>query len=111
MTENSQHLPREIADRFTKPFAQFVRIEAAAGVLLLLATLAALALANSPLSKPFLTFWETSIGFHLGSLRRGHRSSLSPRAARNDAPSVGWICRHANLRPCQCRGDLRWRRH
>lgn len=68
MTENSQHLPREIADRFTKPFRQFVRIEAAAGVLLLLATLAALALANSPLSKPFLTFWETSIGFQLGSL-------------------------------------------
>jgi NhaA family Na+:H+ antiporter len=68
MTEGSQHLPREIADRFSKPFAQFVRIEAAAGVLLLIATLTALALANSPLSKPFLTFWETSIGFHLGSL-------------------------------------------
>jgi len=68
MTENSQHLPREIADRFTKTFAQFVRIEAAAGVLLLLATVAALVLANSPLSKPFLTFWETSIGFHLNSL-------------------------------------------
>lgn len=68
MTKNSQYLPREIADGFTKPFAQFVRIEAAAGVLLLLATLAALALANSPLSKPYLTFWETSIGFHLGSL-------------------------------------------
>jgi NhaA family Na+:H+ antiporter len=68
MTENSQHLPREIADRFTKPFGQFVRIEAAGGVLLLLATLAALSLANSPLSEPFLAFWETSIGFHLGSL-------------------------------------------
>ena len=41
MTKNSQDLPHEFADRFTKPFAQFVRIEAAAGVLLLLATLAA----------------------------------------------------------------------
>jgi NhaA family Na+:H+ antiporter len=68
MVADSQALPREIADRFTKPFALFIRVEAAAGVLLLLATLTALALANSPLSKPFMTFWETSIGFHLGSL-------------------------------------------
>jgi NhaA family Na+:H+ antiporter len=68
MAATSQDLPREIADRFTKPFAHFVRIESAAGILLLLATLTALALANSSLSVPFLTFWETSIGFDFGSL-------------------------------------------
>jgi NhaA family Na+:H+ antiporter len=68
LAANSQHLPREIADRFTKPFAQFIRIQAAAGILLLFATLTALILANSPLSEPFLRFWETSIGFHIGSL-------------------------------------------
>ncbi|MFD0987801.1 Na+/H+ antiporter NhaA [Methyloligella solikamskensis] len=64
----SDHLPTEIADRFTTPFAQFVRIEAAAGVLLLVATVLALILANSPLSEPYLGFWETSIGLHLGPL-------------------------------------------
>lgn len=68
MAASSQDLPREIADRFTKPFARFVRIQAAAGVLLLLATVTALTLANSPLSEPFLRVWETSTGFHLGSL-------------------------------------------
>jgi Na+:H+ antiporter, NhaA family len=71
MAANSPDLPREMADRFTKPFARFVRIQASAGILLLLATLTALALANSPLSESFLRFWETSIGFYLGSLDFG----------------------------------------
>ncbi|XSG81104.1 MAG: Na+/H+ antiporter NhaA [Methyloligella sp. ZOD6] len=65
---DTDHLPHEIADRFTRPFARFVRIEAAAGILLLVATFFALILANSPLSEPFLGFWKTSIGFHLGPL-------------------------------------------
>ncbi len=43
-------------------------IEAAAGVVLLVATLAALALSNSAWSTPFLAFWETPIGLHFGSL-------------------------------------------
>lgn len=68
MAANNPDLPREIADRFTKPFARFVRIEAAAGILLLFATFVALLLANSPSSEPFLGFWETPIGFQIGSL-------------------------------------------
>ena len=46
MSEASQDLPREIADRITKPFARFLKIEAASGILLLLAALAALGLAQ-----------------------------------------------------------------
>ena len=65
---NSADLPPEIVDRFTRPFAQFLKIEAVAGVFLLLATLAALILSNSAWSSPFLTFWETPIGLHFGSL-------------------------------------------
>lgn len=57
-----------MADRFTRPFARFLKIEAAAGVILLLATLAALILSNSAWSTPFLPFWETPIGLHFGSL-------------------------------------------
>ena len=43
-------LPPEIVDALTKPFARFLRIEAAAGGLLLSFTLAAIGLANSPWS-------------------------------------------------------------
>jgi Na+:H+ antiporter, NhaA family len=68
MHQDNAGLPPEIADRFTEPFARFLKIEAAAGITLLLATLAALILSNSAWSTPFLTFWETPIGFQFGSL-------------------------------------------
>ena len=67
MDHDNAGLPPEMADRFTKPFARFLKIEAAAGVILLLATLAALILSNSAWSTPFLAFWETPIGLHFGS--------------------------------------------
>ncbi|MCT7375540.1 Na+/H+ antiporter NhaA [Chelativorans salis] len=69
MTDRSStDLPHAIADRVTKPFARFLKIEAAAGGLLLLAVLIALLLANSPWSAQFLALWETPIGLHFGSL-------------------------------------------
>lgn len=61
-------LPHAIADRITKPFARFLKIEAAAGVLLLLTALSALVMANSAWSTPFLAFWETPIGLQFGAL-------------------------------------------
>jgi NhaA family Na+:H+ antiporter len=47
---------------------RFLKIEAAAGGLLLLTVLLALALANSPWQEAFLGFWETPIGLTFGSL-------------------------------------------
>lgn len=67
MHQDNARLPSEIADRFTKPFARFLKIEAAAGAILLFATLAALILSNSAWSTPFLAFWEMPIGGHFGS--------------------------------------------
>lgn len=61
-------LPPELADRFTKPFARFLKIEAATGVLLAVAAAAALILSNSPWSRPFLSFWETPLGLTWGSV-------------------------------------------
>jgi Na+:H+ antiporter, NhaA family len=61
-------LPRELIDRLTKPFARFLGIQAAAGVVLLFFTLAALFLANSPWAHPFSSVWETQVGLHIGSL-------------------------------------------
>ena len=60
-------LPAELVDRLTRPFAWFLRIEALGGGLLLLATIAALALANSPWSEAFLDTWELPVGVRLGS--------------------------------------------
>jgi NhaA family Na+:H+ antiporter len=68
MDQDSADLPPEIADRFTKPFARFLKIKAATGGMLLLATFVALILSNSAWSTPFLAFWETPIGLHFGSL-------------------------------------------
>ena len=59
-------LPREMADRFTKPFARFLKIEAASGLVLLLSLVAALGLANSPWSTEFLAVWETQAGLEFG---------------------------------------------
>jgi NhaA family Na+:H+ antiporter len=68
MHKDSAGLPPEFADRFTEPFARFLKIEAAAGGMLLIATIVALILSNSAWSTPFLAFWETPIGLHAGSL-------------------------------------------
>lgn len=66
MSEGLQQLPEEPIDRFTKPFARFLRIEAAAGAVLLLFAVGAVALSNSPWSAPFLAFWEIPLGLQLG---------------------------------------------
>jgi NhaA family Na+:H+ antiporter len=61
-------LPTGLVDRLTKPFAQFLRIEAAAGSVLLLLTVAALVLSNSPWAHEFLDVWEIPVGVRVGSL-------------------------------------------
>ncbi len=68
MPKANASLPSEMVDRFTEPFARFLRIESASGLLLLFSALAALSLANSPWSTAFLAFWETPIGLHFGAL-------------------------------------------
>ena len=72
MNQDNTDLPHEIADRFTEPFARFLKIEAAAGALLLFATVAALILSNSAWSAAFLAFWETPVGVNFGALNFSH---------------------------------------
>ena len=64
-------LPRGIIDRFLRPFTRFLRIEAAAGAVLLFFAVAAVVLSNSPWSQPFLNAWELHAGVQIGSLRFG----------------------------------------
>jgi NhaA family Na+:H+ antiporter len=60
-------LPRELVDRLTKPFVQFLRIEAAAGAVLLSFAVVAVVLSNSPWAHAFLNIWETRVGLEIGS--------------------------------------------
>jgi NhaA family Na+:H+ antiporter len=61
-------LPRELVDRLIKPFARFLRIEAAAGAILLSFAVAAVVLSNSPWTHHFLNAWETPVGVRVASL-------------------------------------------
>jgi NhaA family Na+:H+ antiporter len=59
-------LPPEAADRFTRPFARFLKIQSATGVMLLSATVIALSLANSPWADAVAALWERPLGLSLG---------------------------------------------
>jgi NhaA family Na+:H+ antiporter len=66
--DDLSRLPGEPIDRFTKPFAEFLRIEASTGAVLLLFTFFAVCFANSPWSAAFFEFWETPVGIRVGSV-------------------------------------------
>lgn len=51
-----------------RPFALFFRMEAASGILLLLAAFVALAWANSPWAASYFATWETHLSVGLGAL-------------------------------------------
>jgi NhaA family Na+:H+ antiporter len=52
-----------------RPLDRFLAIEAASGVLLLVAAGAAMVLANSPLSEAYARLWDTPLGVSVGDLR------------------------------------------
>jgi Na+:H+ antiporter, NhaA family len=60
-------LPQRPVERLLGPLARFLRIESASGLILLLCTLVALAVANSPWAAPFHEFWHTHIRVGVGS--------------------------------------------
>lgn len=51
----------------TRPLERFLGIEAASGILLLVAAAFALGLANSPWSAQYLGFWHAPVGFQVGA--------------------------------------------
>lgn len=51
----------------TRPLERFLLIEAASGILLLVAAAGALAWANSPWANGYLHFWHTPMGFRIGT--------------------------------------------
>ncbi len=56
----------KLAKLATRPLERFLRIEAASGILLLLAAAVALAWANSPWAESYAALWHTPVGIRLG---------------------------------------------
>jgi len=59
-------------DRLIGPLDRFLHVEAAGGIVLLLCTIVALAMANSPAAPGFLALWETEIGIRAGAFQLTH---------------------------------------
>jgi NhaA family Na+:H+ antiporter len=57
-----------IARLARRPLEQFLRIEAASGILLLIVSAVALYWANSPWGESYIHFWHTPIGVHVGAV-------------------------------------------
>lgn len=68
-------LPDAPIDRITRPFIRFLHIEAASGVVLLLAAVTALWVANGDpvMARAFMDFWKTEVGFQFGSFQMVHK--------------------------------------
>ncbi len=60
-----------VARRVAQPLQNFFHIEAAGGVLLILATIVALVWANSPWGDSYHHFWETKFDITIGSFHLG----------------------------------------
>ena len=59
-------LPSGPVDRWLAPVVRFLHIEAASGVVLLVCTAVALALANSPAAEWFANLWKTPVSLSVG---------------------------------------------
>jgi NhaA family Na+:H+ antiporter len=72
MSDSLEQLPKEPVDHFTKPFARFLRVEAASGAVLVLAIVCALVLSNSRWSAQFHSLWELPLGIEVGAFKLSH---------------------------------------
>jgi len=65
-------LPREPVDRLLGPLQRFLHIQAASGIVLLVATVVALVAANSAWADGFLGFWQAKAGVRAGGFVLEH---------------------------------------
>jgi NhaA family Na+:H+ antiporter len=59
-------LPKGPIARITRPLRRFLEIESASGVVLVICTIAAMAVANSPWAQDYHDFWETHLRVGVG---------------------------------------------
>lgn len=65
--ESGSPFPRRPVEVVTRPFLQFLHVESASGVLLVVCTIVALLLANSPWAERYNAFWSTTLRIGAGS--------------------------------------------
>ena len=65
------HLPVPPIRRFTRPLTRFLQIESASGFVLVVCTVVALVLANTPAASVYHAFWHTPIHLEIGTFRLG----------------------------------------
>jgi NhaA family Na+:H+ antiporter len=65
-------LPVEPIHRIVNPLIRFLHVETASGVALLLATVAALILANSPAQESYRAFWDRPLSLQIGAFSLSH---------------------------------------
>ncbi len=61
-------LSEDVGDKIVTSINEFLRLESASGILLLVAAVLALAAANSPLSELYQTFFSTPVAIQVGGL-------------------------------------------
>ena len=71
-SQSGVSVPKQPIDYVVAPVVRFMHIEAASGVVLLVCTIVAIALANSPFAESFLGFWKTKVGFEFGGFSFRH---------------------------------------
>ena len=69
MADPTSPRPASLADRLSAPFQRFLAIQAASTILLLLATVSALAWANSPWGGSYAQLWHTKLAFSLADAK------------------------------------------
>jgi NhaA family Na+:H+ antiporter len=70
-SRTNPHLPVPPIRRLTQPLARFLRIESASGVVLIVCTVLALALANSSAAGAYHKFWHTPVHLEIGDFKLG----------------------------------------
>jgi NhaA family Na+:H+ antiporter len=66
--ERIPSLPEASVDRWLRPFSQFLHVEAASGVVLLVCAVLALVAANSPLADLYHAFWHAPVSIRLAGI-------------------------------------------
>ena len=64
-------LPAAPIHRLTRPLARFLHIESLGGIVLLLCTIVALIIANSPAANAWERFWHTPVALQIGEWKLG----------------------------------------